>query len=783
MARPSTCPGFNLPEPGDVIPRCQSPLCCQRRIRFVPGRYLLSIGLNMSNRTLLMTTALLFGCVLFGAAPALAQDADQDPPATAEDEDAEEATEVDEVVVQATRPDIITAADRMIYNVSNDVQAQTGSVADVLRNVPGVEVDLQGNVSLRGDGNVTILVDGRPSAMLRGASRADVLQAMSGSQIERVEVITNPSAAFSPEGSGGVINLVTRTAQPSVTSVGVRASWDGGERGNLSLSGSRTKDGLTLSGEVGLRHNVSDFESESTRLRPGATPAATITEESLSTGENTNTFGNARVGADYDLNARDRISGELSYRAFDSENDNTQTFERADGNGIVSDRYQRLQTGGFSNSNVGGRLSWRRKLEGDQHELAADFEVDSSTSERDLDLISTTQVGGEPDFLQRTGSDNQNDSYGFKLDYTRPMGERRLLKIGYEGDLDIDAFDSFGSRGPDEAGLVPIAALTNRFDYEEWVHAAYVTYERPFGDLDVQAGLRVEQVDFQLDQITDSISVQRDYLKAYPTLNFGYQMTDSQRLRGGYSRRISRPSPQDLNPYTVYIDPQNLRRGNPDLEPEITDSFELGWQMRKGQTFYAVTAFYRDSSGGVTDVSQDIGGGVVLTTRENLGESQRTGVEFIVNGRFGPKVTYNASGTVFQNDISIPGIAGGIERSGTSGTARASINWSPTETDFFQLNGFYVGEQIQAQSERSSFGMLNIGYRRKFTDSFSMVVTGTNILDTAEITAITDTPDFQDRSRVRFSEPTYYIGLTYTFGSSPRRQEPAFDFGTPGVPQ
>lgn len=783
MARPSTCPGFNLPEPGDVIPRCQSPLCCQRRIRFVPGRYLLSIGLNMSNRTLLMTTALLFGCVLFGAAPALAQDADQDPPATAEDEDAEEATEVDEVVVQATRPDIITAADRMIYNVSNDVQAQTGSVADVLRNVPGVEVDLQGNVSLRGDGNVTILVDGRPSAMLRGASRADVLQAMSGSQIERVEVITNPSAAFSPEGSGGVINLVTRTAQPSVTSVGVRASWDGGERGNLSLSGSRTKDGLTLSGEVGLRHNVSDFESESTRLRPGATPAATITEESLSTGENTNTFGNARVGADYDLNARDRISGELSYRAFDAENDNTQTFERADGNGIVSDRYQRLQTGGFSNSNVGGRLSWRRKLEGDQHELAADFEVDSSTSERDLDLISTTQVGGEPDFLQRTGSDNQNDSYGFKLDYTRPMGERRLLKIGYEGDLDIDAFDSFGSRGPDEASLVPIAALTNRFDYEEWVHAAYVTYERPFGDLDVQAGLRVEQVDFQLDQITDSISVQRDYLKAYPTLNFGYQMTDSQRLRGGYSRRISRPSPQDLNPYTVYIDPQNLRRGNPDLEPEITDSFELGWQMRKGQTFYAVTAFYRDSSGGVTDVSQDIGGGVVLTTRENLGESQRTGVEFIVNGRFGPKVTYNASGTVFQNDISIPGIAGGIERSGTSGTARASINWSPTETDFFQLNGFYVGEQIQAQSERSSFGMLNIGYRRKFTDSFSMVVTGTNILDTAEITAITDTPDFQDRSRVRFSEPTYYIGLTYTFGSSPRRQEPAFDFGTPGVPQ
>ncbi len=739
----------------------------------------------MSNRKLLMATALIFGGTLcLSVTPALAQDAEQDPPATAEEDEADEdSTQVDDVVVRAARPDIITAADRMIYNVTNDVQAQTGSVADVLRNVPGVEVDLQGNVSLRGDGNVTILVDGRPSAMLRGASRADVLQAMSGSQIERVEVITNPSAAFSPEGSGGVINLVTRSTRPAVTSVGVRASWDGGERGNLSLSGSRTNNGLTLSGDIGLRHNVSDFESESVRLRPGATPATTITEESLSNGENTNTFGNARLGADYDLNERDRISGELSYRAIDVENDNIQIFERADGNGTVSDRYQRVQTGGFSNNNVGGRLSWRRKFEGDQHELAADFEIDSSESERDLDLISTTQVGGEPDFLQRTDNEQQRDAYGFKLDYTRPMGERRLLKIGYEGDLGQDSFDSFGARGADEASLAPVAALTNQFDYEEWIHAVYATYERPFGDLDVQAGLRIEQVDFTLDQITDSITVERDYLKAYPTLNFGYQLTDSQRLRGGYSRRISRPSPQDLNPYTVYIDPQNLRRGNPDLDPEITDSFELGWQMRQGQTFYSVTAFYRDSSGGVTDVSQDIGGGVVLTTRENLGESQRTGVEFIVNGKLGSKVTYNASGTVFRNDIYVPGIAGGIDRSGTSGTARASINWQPTETDFFQLNGFYVGEQIQAQSERGAFGMLNIGYRHKFTDTFSMVLTGTNILDTAEIDGFTETPDFQDRSRVKFMKPTWYIGLTYSFGSSPRRQEPAFDFGAPSIPQ
>ncbi|WP_164511886.1 TonB-dependent receptor domain-containing protein [Brevundimonas fluminis] len=728
----------------------------------------------MRSRTLLATTALALLLAL-PAGAVLAQDRPQ-PRTEEEAERAEEDTQVEEVVVQGLRPDILTQADRMSYNVGNDLQAQSGSVADVLRNVPGVEVDLQGNVSLRGDGNVTILIDGRPSAMFSGGSRADALQAMSGGTLERVEVITNPSAAFSPEGSGGIINLVTKKTTEATQSGTLRLGYGGDDRYNVSISGSRRDGALTLAGDVGYRVQANEQESSRTRFRPGPTPADERIEQNEGLNEGRFEAMNARISADYDLNERDRVSGELGWREFSVDGVGQELFTRENGTGVLLDAYVRDGAAEFTNEGLNGRTSFRRKF-GEQHELVVDLEYGTNENERLTEATTDVTAGGGSDSVERIGGSTTSDEWGVKVDYTRPMGERRTLKVGYELDVEDNEFDNFGFRGPDFASLAPVAGLNSLFRYDETIHAAYGTYDRPFGDLDVQFGLRLEQVEFELDQVTQNVQVERDYFRAYPTLNFGYQLTESQRLRGGYSRRIARPSPQDLNPFTVYIDPQNLRRGNPDLEPEITDSYELGWQMRAGRTFYSATAFYRDSSGGVTDVVQDLGGGVVLTTRENLGESQRMGVEFIANGQLPFGISYNASGTVFRNDIFVPGVAG-ADRSGTSASVRASINWQPTPDDFFQINGFYNGEQLQAQGYREAFGILNLGYRRKLTDDLSLTLTGVNILDTAEQKIVVDTPAFSDRVTARFQEPAFFVGLTWNFGGGPRRQEPAFDFNT-----
>lgn len=739
----------------------------------------------MLNRTLLMTTAMTLLSASLTVTAAAAQDRPQTPPAqtppaqtqTAPAE--EEETAVEEVVVRADRPDIISASDRMIYNVSNDLQAQTGTIADALRNVPGVEVDLQGNVSLRGDGNVTILIDGRPSGVLSGASRGDALQAMSAAGYERVEVITNPSAAFSPEGSGGIINLVSKPTRQATSNGTVRAQWDGGERGGVSFSGSRTAGQLTVAGDIGVRRDTREITTEQERIRPGASAATTTVEEGASAGAQEMEMGQARLAIDYNINATDRWSGEISARGINGENVGLETFERANGLGVASYAYDRMSDTSFENSGMSARSSWRRKFAGDQHELVADLEFDHNGGERRLDAFTDIQVGAGTDFYEAIRNEQSRDAFGFKVDYTRPMGDRETLKIGYEGDLTLDDFDSFGSRGATTGTMAPVAALTNQFEYDQTIHAAYFTWDRPYGEkLMAQLGVRVEQVDFELNQITDGIVVNRDYLRAYPTLHLAYDLTDTQKLRGSYSRRIQRPSPQDLNPYTIYLDPQNLRRGNPDLEPEITDSFEAMWQLRSQGTFYSLTAFYRTSEGGVTDVAQDLGGGVVLVTRENLGSSDRIGLEFLANGKFHPTLSYNISGAYYQNEITTPGYA---DQSGATGTVRGSLNWQPTPEDFVQLNGFWIGEQVQAQGAREAFGTLNIGYRRKLNDNFSFMVTGANILDTAEQKVRIDTNTFNDRVTVRFGEPVWFVGFSYSFGAGQRRPE-GFDFGqqTPG---
>jgi outer membrane receptor protein involved in Fe transport len=272
--------------------------------------------------------------------------------------------------------------------------------------------------------------------------------------------------------------------------------------------------------------------------------------------------------------------------------------------------------------------------------------------------------------------------------------------------------------------------------------------------------------------------VSQDYFRVYPTLHLGYALSNKQRLRASYSRRIQRPGPQDLNPYTLYIDPQNVRRGNPSLRPEVTDSLELSWQLRDGGTFYSVTGFYRDSRGGVTDVVQDLGGGIFLSTRANLATTRRVGAELVANGKLSKTLSYNASGTFQWNEIDPRQLGISAPRSGTTGTVRANVTWQPTSNDFFQLNGFYSGEQLLPQGYRSSSGIVNLGYRRKVSERFSLVLTAQNILDSARQVLVIDTPTIRDRVTQRGGGRLFLLSLSYNLGNpgGRRRQEPGFDF-------
>ncbi|HEY0111577.1 MAG TPA: TonB-dependent receptor [Allosphingosinicella sp.] len=685
-----------------------------------------------------------------------------------------------EIVVTGTRSEVVATSDRVSFNISNDLQVQTGTVADALRAVPGVEVDLQGRVSLRGDPGVEILIDGRPSALLRGESRGDVLLSMPAGRIERVEVITNPSAAMSPEGSGGVINLVTKQTRKDTRSGTIRASIGTKESGSLNLSGNHSGNGLTLTGDVGYRRMTGEAEATQLRSRLDSGTGKFVTSSQESELENANSSRTGRLGVEYDLSKKSRLSSELSYRDGKSRLERIDEFTSQN----AASSYDRDSDIDLFQRGLGARASWRRALPGKDHMFVADLEAEDVKMRREVEAVTT--FGTQPSF-ERINNTVDRADYNLKLDYKKPAGEDRSLNLGYQANLSGSDFDFVGVRGASLATMVPVPGLGNAFEYDQTIHALYGTYSFPLGKLSTQAGLRLEQVKTEINQITDSIEAERDYFRAYPTLHLGYDLSKTEQLRGSYSRRIQRPSPQDLNPYTFYIDPVTLRRGNPFLLPEVTDSFEAALHHRNKGTFYSLTGFYRRSRDGVTDIISDVGGGVFLTTRANLATAERIGVELIANGRFSETLSYNASGTFLWNEIDPR--TGGVSapRSGTTGTFRANVNWQPTKKDFFQLNGFYSGNQLLPQGYREGFGVLNFGYRRKVNDRLSLLLTGQNVLDSIRQVVVFDTPTLKDRFSQRGMGRTFLFGLTYNFGNDGgrRKPEPGFEFQQGGgdVPQ
>ncbi len=714
-------------------------------------------------------------------APAQSQQPAEDP---ADEAPAE--AQVEEVNVTGRRSDVRTSIDSISYSLANDLQAASGSLADALRNVPSVDVDPQGNVSLRGDGNVTILVDGRPSGVLQGEGRGQAILSLPADQYARIEVMTNPSAAYSPEGSGGVINLITKPTAPrqgQTYSGSVRLNVGDSEKWNAGVSGSWQSGRLTLSGDLNARHDsiVQEIDTRRERLDPatGAVLSVTTTDRVIDPAISDGVFG--RFTAEYRLDDRTQLTGELRANAFENYGEGLELFETFDAAGARTGAFQREGRGEFQNEGLGftGRLL--RRFDDQGHEWSNELRIDRGANDNLFRTIVTPSLPAGPSSFESSATETDFTILAFTSAYVRPSADGSRLRLGYELDSRQPEVGNTLRRGPSEGAAAVVPGLTNRFEAEQTVHAVYGTYEKPLTEkLSGQIGLRLEQADIEINQITTATRAAQDYFKAYPTMHLQYQLTETQLLRASYSRRIQRPQPFQLNPFVSYQDPLNQRSGNPDLEPQETDAFEALWQVRAGQSFYQATLYYRDTSGAFTDVARDIGGGVLLTRPENLGARRDVGVELVANGRLHSTLRYNAAVNVFRQEIDAAGIPGAQDREGDLVSGRLTLNWQPTANDFLQVSGFWQGEQLLAQGTRESSGMVNLGYRRTLNPKWAFQFTARDVFDTFENTVNFDTPAFRDRQNVKIGLRGFFVGLTYSFGAAPRQpRDPQFDFSGP----
>lgn len=717
------------------------------------------------------------------AAPAQAQTPPPAPAATPQEEaPAEEAAALDDVVVTAQPNEVRTSIDSISYSLANDLQATTGTLAEALRNVPSVEVDPDGNVSLRGDANVTILVDGRPSSQFNGPSRGQLVQQIPASQYARIEVMTNPSAAYSPEGSGGVINLISRPNAPRVgqtTTGSLRANIGDGGRYNFGGSIAHVIGKTTLSADIGVRHDAFLQEIERTRTRFDAGSGQFL--ESRQTqdvdGDSDNLF--VRFAAEHNLDDKTQITGDIRHVDVDSFADSLDLYEADAAGGGLAAAYERNSYGGFSGQFSGGSARVLRRFNDQGHEWSNEIRYDRNRFVFGFDTEVDQQIPALPLSYETIENRNRQNQIGFTSAYVRPTADGGRFRAGYELQAVNLELDNFVARGANPNALVIDPIVSNEFHVDQQVHAVYATFERPFGEkFSGQFGLRLEQAYIDLDQVTTNIQASNDYFRAYPTMHLQYTIADGETLRGSYSRRIQRPGPQDLNPFLTYQDNFNYRAGNPDLLPQETDSFELTWQKRVTPAFYQATLYFRDTQDAFTPVTTDLGTGIFLTRPENLGSSRSMGLELVANGQLHSTLRYNASINAFRQEIDAAGLPGAVDSEGESVSGRLTLNWTPTDADFVQFSSIWTGDQLLAQGVREQATLVNFGYRRKINQDWSFQATVRDVFDEFGSTTTLTTPTFTDRTSQTFGGRAAYIGLTWSFGSGQRRPE-QFDFSAP----
>jgi outer membrane receptor protein involved in Fe transport len=668
--------------------------------------------------------------------------------------------------------------DRQVYDVKSDVSSSNGSAADALGNVPSVGVDPDGTVSLRGNTNVQILVDGKPSAMLQGEGRGAMLQAMPAEDIDSIEVVNNPGAEFGNEGGGGpILNLVMkRSRRPGGQGV-VNANYGTAGRYNAQVGGGYNSGRWGMQGGVNVRHDGRDStnETERDRIDPRSGVDQHTTQAGTSTG--LNNMAGARAQLSYNLGQDDTLEANFGYQKRDNDNLNQNRYTIGN-DGVPYSDYLRTteRTGESTNSTWGAR--WDHKGEKLGELFRMDLRVSNSDTSKDERAINDyfysapRPLDPSMPFSGVDATSLQDASTRVRIvdytgDYETPLENGSIVKVGYKI---IDTDSQFDNRyfdiDPVTAAALANLRLTNAFDVDERDAAVYGSYQWKMSESwGAQVGVRTEYTHMDLDQITTGTTVTNTYLNWIPSAFATYKLSADTNLRFAYAHRIRRATGQQLNPFLVYQDELNVSSGNPNLKPVQTDSFEIGYETKAGPMNANLRAYYRADRDMIRSRQVPITDTVLLTTLENGGSNRAGGLEFTLNGKLTPKLSINTSGNLAfteQEQIDITGAE--YRRSASSLTMRGRLNYLLTPQDTLQLQVNAQGRTLAGSGYREPMATLNLTYKRALTPSLSLLVDVRDVFHSQKMETITDTQYLKQHTLTRYEGHTAFIGLSYHFG-------------------
>ncbi len=678
--------------------------------------------------------------------------------------------ELDEVVVQGQRSLIEEKVDRTVYNAENDQTTKGGDATDVLRRVPLLSVDLDGNVSLRGSQNIKVLIDNKPST-ITATSIGDALKQIPADQIKSVEVITSPSARYDAEGTGGIINIITKKNKMQGSSLGVDTSV--GTRGaNLGLNGSlrKGKMAFTLGGFGRTGYNING-SFKNTQLTNNTDGTQTLTTQQADTRTNM-LFGRYSLGWDYDINKYNWVSGSVQYGTFNFRNAQDRLFSET----YLDDTFQDSSVRDVHMDNLSGTVDLSLSYIHTTDKPRQEFSLMTlySRNSRTNDFVNNI-LNQNNDIESRLKNENlsYNQEITVQADYSTPIGtgEKQMLEFGGKEIMRTVSSDYQYFSAPDSDGeYVPVTndRLNNVFNYQQNVTAGYVSYTLNLNKFSLMPGVRYEYTTIDANfQDKEQVELP-SYGILVPSLNASMKTKSGDMIKAAYNRRIQRPSLEFLNPNLQASNPLNITQGNPDLEPEYTNNYELSYGTFIKNSSVNFSAFMRNTTGSIQPVRSVIGQDTILTTYQNIGQTNNYGMSIFANISISNKFSLNGGTDIYyavlENNVTDPLYNASNEGWVMSGRVFGNYTFAPTWG--LQFFSFYRGRQVQLQGYQGGFGIYSLSVKKDFNDKKGSIGFGAENFFTTEFKMRTqvDSPVISQRSVNTMRNMSFKINFSYRIG-------------------
>jgi outer membrane receptor protein involved in Fe transport len=700
----------------------------------------------------------------------------------------EDASQLNEVVVRAEKSSVEIKLDKKVYNVGQDMMVKGGTVSDVLDNVPSVSVDTEGNVSLRGSDNVRILIDGRPSYAV---NIAEALRQLPADAIDKVEVITNPSARYDAEGGSGIINIVLKKGKNQgfngtlIASTGIPETY--GLTANINYKTEKLNY-FTTAGynkrttEGGGKTNSEYFNKD------GSTKNFLYEDRDT---ERSNDGFNGRAGLEWTVAPNTYWTNAINYEKYTGDSNDLINYNNYDASQIFTSTSYRLNTGDTGSENVSYNSNLIKNFNDKGHKLTIDGSISRNTDD------SQSTITASPNFNTTLNNQVQKQAQ-IQADYVLPLGEGSQFEAGYKGSFG-DLNNVYSVSGADQK---PISNLSNTLEYKENINALYTQYGFKANKFSYLFGLRWEDTDINVNLLEDPKDFNtKKYNNFFPSAFISYEISDQSNLTTSYSKRLTRPRGRFMNPAVNYASNVNIFQGNPDLDPAQTNKFDIGYIKRWDKVTFNTSAYFEDTKDVFSFVRSPNGDvvtadGTVVTPKPgekiegipviksqpiNLGEEQKYGFEFTLNytpykiwrlnsnfNLYNVKTTGEHSYTDTTGELKVQN----LDNQANTWFARVSSKLTlPYKIDW-QLNGTYNGEQKTAQGKNLDQFSMNTAFSKDIMkDKATLAFNISDIFNTRIMRSYTYLDNQTSYSEMQFRKRQFNLSFTYRFNKAKNEKD------------